>query len=129
MTRNDRTTLAPGFDMEQYARESDERLRASSAADPAPDLQTVDELSEEDSEQIYRARIGDGGQVVLLARPPEEILHLRRGVADGFVLSLVDGRRTVDDLLRDCDLPARVALATLFELIETGVLTLHPAPR
>ncbi len=122
--RSDRTTLAPGFDMEQYARESDERLRASSLIDPAPDLH-ADEVSDADAEQVYRARIGDGRQVVTLARSPEEILHLRHGVADGFVLSLVDGRRTVDDLLRDCELPATAALATLFELIETGILTLR----
>lgn len=123
--RNERTTLAPGFDMEQYARESDERLRAASDADGGPDVDTLDSLSEGDAEQIYRARIGDGRQVVLFARPPEEILHLPHAVADAFVLSLVDGRRTVDELLRECELPAPAALATLFELIETGVLKLQ----
>jgi hypothetical protein len=126
MTSPDRPTLTPGFDMEQYARESDARLRSAAAADGGPELQAAEEPSEGDAEQIYRARIGDGQQVVAMACTPEEILRLRRGVADGFVLSLVDGRRSVDELLHDCELPPLAALSTLFELIETGVLKLVP---
>lgn len=129
MTRKDRTTPAPDFDMEQYARESDARLRAATAEDGAPELHTAEDPSDRDSEQIYRARIGDGGQIVVLACSPEQVLHLRHAVVDGFVLSLVDGRRSVDELLRDCELPPLTALSTLFELIETGVLKLRPRPR
>ncbi|HEX8794420.1 MAG TPA: hypothetical protein VF765_25925 [Polyangiaceae bacterium] len=126
MTRQDRPTLAPGFDMEQYARESDARLRAQPAHDGAPEVQAAENLDDADAEQIYRARIGDMRQVVVLARKPEDLLHLRHGVADGFVLSAVDGRRSVEDLLRDCGLPPLAALSTLFELLETGVLALRP---
>jgi hypothetical protein len=130
VTIHDRTTLTPGFDMEQYARESDERLRSAAAAEGGPELQAAEEPSDRDAEQIYRARIGDGRQMVALACSPEEILRLRRGVVDGFVLSLVDGRRSVDELLDECELPPLTALSTLFELIETGVLKLlPPAPR
>ena len=125
MTRPDRPTPAAAFDMEQYARESDARMRAATADDGGPELQTAEDPSDRDSEQIYRARIGDGGQVVVLACSPEQVLHLHHGVVDGFVLSLVDGRRSVDDLLRACELPPLTALSTLFELIETGVLKLR----
>ena len=129
LTSEDRPTLTPGFDMEQYARESDARLQAATAAE-GPELQAAEEPNEGDAEQIYRARIGDGRQIVAMACSPEEILRLRHGVADGFVLSLVDGRRSVDELLDDCELPPLAALSTLFELIETGVLKLFaPAPR
>jgi hypothetical protein len=130
MTSPDRPTLAPGFDMEQYARESDARLQSAAAAEGGPELQAAEEPSDRDAEQIYRARIGDGYQVVGMACSPEEILRLRRGVVDGFILSLVDGRRSVDELLYDCELPPLTALSTLFELLETGVLKLlPPVPR
>lgn len=126
MTRKDRPTLAPAFDMEKYARESDARIRAQPAHDGGPELQTAENPADADAEEIYRARIGDMQQVVVLSRPAEDLLHLRHGVADGFVLSTVDGRRTVEELLRDCGLPPLAALSTLFELLETGVLALRP---
>jgi hypothetical protein len=127
MTNEDRPTLTPGFDMEQYARESDARLQSAPVSEGAPELEAAEDPSDRDAEQIYRARIGDGRQIVALACSPEEVMRLRRGVVDGFVLSLVDGQRSVDDLLHDCELPPLSALSTLFELLETGVLKLRPA--
>ena len=130
MDSDDRPTLYPDFDVAQYARESDEKIRRASPAAPVdepPRIESDDRLSDEDLEEVYRARIGDEGQTVACERPPEELLHVPRGSVAGFVLSLVDGRRSVGALLRACELPRLDALSALCELLDTGVIVLREA--
>jgi len=128
MDSDDRPTLSPGFDVEQFARESDEKIRrANAVAAPAeaPRVESDDRLSDEDLEEVYRARIGDEGQRVVCVRTPEELLHVARGSVEGFVLSRVDGRRSVGALLGACELPRLDALSALCELLDAGIVELR----
>jgi hypothetical protein len=128
MPTADRPTLAPGFDMEAYARESDERIRSADAASGIVEAATealvqVNELVDDaDAEEIYWAFLGGPDRVPLLAQPLDELLALPRRGADGFVVSYVDGRRTVRAVVEASGLPKLVALVALCELLERGVL-------
>ncbi len=123
-----RTTVPPKFDMEQYARESDERIRSADApadsptSEGSPSIVAREELSDADAESVYGARIGDPGQVVVCTRSAEELLRMARNAGEGFVLALVDGKRTVGEILRACELPRLAALAALCDLLESGIV-------
>lgn len=136
----DRPTVFPAFDMEEYARESDQRIRA---ARPVQDssgsvsrvqareelVETSTDVEDADAEQVYWACLGGPDHVPVLVRPHDEMLTVRRSGAESFVVSYVDGRRTVAAVIEASGLPVLAALDALQELLERGVIALRdPGP-
>jgi hypothetical protein len=132
-------TPLPSFDMEQYARESEEDLRIAEEAptrprggehsaliETAPVVQIEDSLSDDEAQQVFWARIGDDAQVLVLVRPLEELLAEPRAAGDAHVLSAIDGHAptaTVRSIVDGCGLPALAALQALCDLLESGAIT------
>jgi hypothetical protein len=129
-------TPLPAFDMEQYARESDQTLRIadetptcrpraghSGVVDVAPPSIEVDEsLSDDDAELVYWARIGDDSRVPYLARSLEALLGEMRASSDGPVLWAIDGASNVREVVAASGLPRLVALQTLCDLLDRGIV-------
>jgi hypothetical protein len=125
-----RPTVHPPFDVEKYAKESENKLRNAEAAararDDAPVVDAIEEMSDADAEEIYRARLGGEDQVLLLARTSQELLRIPRRPDEGFVIALVDGERTVADVVRACELPRVATLLAICDLLDAGIVSLHP---
>jgi hypothetical protein len=128
MPNPDRPTLAPTFDMEAYARESDERIRSAGAQSgivpAAADafVEASELVDDAEAAEVYWACLGGGDRVLVLAQPLNELLALPRRGIDGFVVSYVDGQRTARELVEASGLPTLVALVGLCELLERGVV-------
>jgi hypothetical protein len=123
-----RPTAPPPFDPAQYARESEQKLQIADAIarDDAPVLDAVEEMSDEDAEEVYRARLGGDEQVVALTRGARELLRTPRRPDEGFVLALVDGQRNVGEVIRLFELPRVAAMLALCDLLDAGILALRP---
>ena len=72
--------------------------------------------------QMYSARLGSLDQVVRVAIPPEEIRWLSLDHRAGFLLSLVDGCSTMEEILDICGMPRLDALRIMFMLHEQRVV-------
>ena len=129
-------TLLPSFDMERYARESEEDLRIAEEAptrprgserslliETAPTVEVEDSLSDDEAELVLWARIGDDAQVPVLLRPIEDLLAEPRAAGEALVLSAIDGHSTVRSIVDGCGLPALAAVQTICDLLESHVLT------
>jgi hypothetical protein len=75
---------------------------------------------------MYSARIGQMSQVASVAVPPDQIRWLSLDHRAGFLLSLVDGQSTLDEVLDISGMPRLDALRILFSLIEERVVALAP---
>jgi hypothetical protein len=128
-------TPLPEFDMEQYARDSEEDMRIAEEAptrprggehsaliETAPVVQIEESLSEDEAEQVFWARLGDDAQVPVLVRPLEELLAEPRAAGDALVLSAIDGHANVRSIVDGCGLPVLSALQALCDLLESGVI-------
>lgn len=76
--------------------------------------------------QMYAARLGDLRQVVRVAIPPDQVRWLSLDHRAGFLLSLVDGFSTIDELLDMSGMPHLDALRHLYMLLEQRVIALDP---
>jgi hypothetical protein len=123
--------------MEQYARESDQGLRIAEEAptrprggehsaliETAPIVEVEDSLSEEESEEVFWARIGDDAQVPVLIRPLKQLLAEPRAAGEARVLSAIDGVSSVRSVVQGCGLPTLAALQAVCDLLESGVIIL-----
>jgi hypothetical protein len=119
--------------MQQYARESDELIAAAPvttkpppgpSSDAAPIIELGDPVTEDEAEVIYWARLGSASRVPFLARPIEELVREERSAAEGFVLNAVDGKASIEHVLRACGLSRPAALCILCELVERGLIAL-----
>ena len=72
--------------------------------------------------EMYSARVGPMHQTVHVAVAPERVRWLSLDHKAGFLLSLVDGQSTVEELLDICGMPGIEALRILSELLEQGIL-------
>jgi hypothetical protein len=75
---------------------------------------------------MYAARIGLLSQVATVAVPPEQIRWLSLDHRAGFLLSLIDGHSTLEEVLDISGMPRLDALRILFSLIEERVIALSP---
>jgi hypothetical protein len=73
------------------------------------------------------SRLGSLQQVAELAIDPDELQWLSLDHRAGFILSLVDGQLTIDDLLDICGMQRLDALQIVAELVEKKVLNLRSA--
>ncbi len=73
-------------------------------------------------EAIYAFSMGSQYRIPAL-RVPREILRARKlDHHVGFVLSLIDGRSSVEEILDMCPMPAPEVLKMLFDLVESGTI-------
>jgi hypothetical protein len=75
--------------------------------------------------QMYAARLGPTDQVVSVTVPPEQITWLSLDHRAGFLLSLVDGISTVEEILDISGMPRLDALRILYTLVQQNVVTLE----
>ncbi len=76
--------------------------------------------------QMYSARLGTLDQVVTIAIPSEQIRWLSLDHRSGFLLSLVDGTSSVEEVLDISGMPKLDALRILYTLREERVIALVP---
>jgi hypothetical protein len=76
--------------------------------------------------QMYSARLGALDQRVTVAIPPEQIRWLSLDHRSGFLLSLVDGSSSVEELLDISGMAKLDALRILYNLREERVIALVP---
>ena len=128
-TATSRTTLVPGFDVEQLARdsqsfrppmESGARVRVAPGGDASVNVRAG---------EIYWGRIAGAHRVPRLCVPARAVPDEWRGRCAGFILCRVDGRASVGEILAACGLPELTALCLICELLDMGILTLAEAPR
>jgi hypothetical protein len=74
--------------------------------------------------QMYAARLGPLTQTVRVAIPSEEIRWLSLDHRAGFLLSLVDGSLTVDEILDICGMARLDAMRIMFTLMDQRVVSL-----
>ncbi|MBK8941554.1 MAG: hypothetical protein IPM79_29115 [Polyangiaceae bacterium] len=72
--------------------------------------------------QMYLERLGTGEQVLRLALGPNEIQGLSLDHRAGFLISLIDGVATIDEILDMSGMSSLDALRLLFEMREQGVV-------
>jgi hypothetical protein len=74
--------------------------------------------------QMFAARIGPLDQVISVVISPEEVQWLALDHRAGFLLSLVDGQSTVDEILDISGMTRLDALKIIFDLTERQVVRL-----
>jgi hypothetical protein len=74
--------------------------------------------------QMYSARLGSLDQVVAVAVPSDQIRWLTLDHRAGFLLSLIDGGITVDQILDISGMPRLDALRIMHQLLEQRVISL-----
>lgn len=89
-----------------------------------PDAKRYADSCREVLTQMYSARVGDLRQVVSVAIPAEEIRWLSLDHRAGFLLSLVDGHSTVEDILDISGMPRLDALRLMYTLLQQRVISL-----
>lgn len=77
--------------------------------------------------QMYAARLGQLDQRVSVAIPPDQIRWLSLDHRAGFLLSLIDGSCSIEELLDVSGMSRLDALRILFNLLEQRVIALEPA--
>ena len=73
---------------------------------------------------MFAARIGPLDQIISVAISPEEVQWLALDHRAGFLLSLVDGQSTVDEILDISGMTRLDALKIIFDLTERHVVRL-----
>jgi hypothetical protein len=74
--------------------------------------------------QMYAARIGSMDQIATVAVPQEQITWLSLDHRAGFLLSLVDGVSSIDEILDISGMSRLDALRIMYTLVQQNVLTL-----
>lgn len=77
--------------------------------------------------QMYKARIGDGSQVLRVVISAEEVRSLSLDHRAGFLLSCIDGYSSIDEILDVSGMQPLEALRILYELIQADVIRCDPA--
>jgi hypothetical protein len=72
--------------------------------------------------EMYMARMGDKTKVLRVTMTPAQIKHLALDHRAGFLLSCVDGRSSVDEILDVSGMQPLDALRILYELMQEGVI-------
>ncbi|MCA9647452.1 MAG: hypothetical protein KC492_42470, partial [Myxococcales bacterium] len=76
--------------------------------------------------QMYAARLGQLDQVVAVAVPPDQIRWLSLDHRAGFLLSLVDGMTSIEEILDVSGMTRLDALRIMFTLVQQRVIALEP---
>jgi hypothetical protein len=131
--RSERPTLAPAFNVEAFARESDQGM-AAALAPPAATEFSEDEQDTKPSQVrlVTRPRWGDvltneawarsmsGAPAVTMTNEALKCLPLDHRA--GFLMSLMDGSLDLDTIVDLCGIERDEALGIMRDLFESGVL-------
>ncbi len=133
--RSDRPTMAPSFDVAQYAKESEARVRtkAQALAPPDPAVAT-------NAEGRRPTRPGTGGVAVpdetwargiigapIVTMVPDQLKRLPLDNRAGFLLSLMDGAIDLDTVVELSAMPRAEALRAVRGLVDAGVVEFRSA--
>ncbi len=77
--------------------------------------------------QMYSARLGPSDQTVVVAVPPDQIRWLSLDHRAGFLLSMIDGTSSIDEILDVSGMARLEAMRILFMLYEQQVIRLEPS--
>ena len=100
-----------------------ELYQAAASLDPARvELEGYVDLLRSRLVKIYRERIGDGRQVPKLLVPLDRITDLDLPADAGFVLSLIDGRTSFDELLSVSGMGPFEALRIFASLLDARIV-------
>jgi hypothetical protein len=80
------------------------------------------ELARAAALRVYRARVGAGESVPRLRIPPDEVLKYNLPAAAGFLLSMIDGRISLDELLAVSGMDPFDALRAFSNLLDAGIV-------
>ncbi|MBL8743409.1 MAG: hypothetical protein JNK04_20005, partial [Myxococcales bacterium] len=100
-------------------------LRAEALLEARPDYAPARryfESAQELLKQMYLEKLGSGECVLKLAMAPSQIQGLALDHRSGFLISLIDGMATVDEVLDMSGMPPLDALRLLYEMREEGVV-------
>jgi hypothetical protein len=75
--------------------------------------------------QMYAARIGPMDQIAVVAVPTDQITWLSLDHRAGFLLSLVDGVSSIEEILDISGMTRLDALRIMYTLVQQNVITLH----
>jgi hypothetical protein len=121
--RSARPTVPPPFDPEEFARESESKMRM---AKPAPEPNVMDSqvrlATSASTEQKYWRALGDPERVPLIKMRPNELRSLPLDPMAGFILSQIDGVSTVEMILDVSGMPKEKTLSILCDLVKRGVI-------
>jgi hypothetical protein len=121
MPESDRPTAHPPFDPDAFARESESRIAAAApVSQVGPPISHVDALPQ--SEDSMLARFGSRSSVLVLRVDFDEVTTLALDHREGFLLSLIDGASTVEQILDVCGMPSVEATRILCRLAAEGVI-------
>ena len=74
----------------------------------------------------YRERVADASRVLRVKIPPEEIMRFNLPAKAGFVLSMVDGRTSVNEVLALSGMDPFDAIRLVSNLLEAGIVEVSP---
>jgi hypothetical protein len=75
----------------------------------------------------YETEFGGRQQIPVVIMPPEEVRFLSLDHRSGFLLSCIDGRMSIEEVLDVSTMPEVDALRILFDLRQQGVIALDPS--
>jgi len=100
-----------------------ELYQAAASLDPARvELEGYVDLLRCRLVKVYRERIGDGGRVPKLLVPLDRITRFNLPTEAGFVLSLIDGRTSFDQLLSVSGMGPFEALRIFARLVDARIV-------
>jgi hypothetical protein len=74
---------------------------------------------------MYASRIGDAGQSLVVVMSPDQIRWLSLDHRAGFLLSMIDGMSTIEELLDVCGMQRLDALRIICNLLDQRVVSLQ----
>jgi tetratricopeptide (TPR) repeat protein len=86
------------------------------------EVQAFLELTRAAALRVFRARVGSGEGVPRLKIPQAEVLKYNLPAAAGFLLSMIDGHSSVDELLAVSGMDPFEALRALSNLLDAGIV-------
>lgn len=107
-------------------------LRAEALLEARPDFEHARRYVESAQEllrQMYLEKLGSGDQVLRVTMDPSEIQGLALDHRSGFLISLIDGVATIDEILDISGMPPLDALRLLFEMRQQGVVAVDSLAR
>lgn len=107
-------------------------LRAEALLEARPDFEHARRYVESAQEllrQMYLEKLGSGDQVLRVTMDPSDIQGLALDHRSGFLISLIDGVATIDEILDISGMPPLDALRLLFEMRQQGVVAVDSLAR
>jgi hypothetical protein len=116
--RKEPSTLPPPFDPAQFARDSDDALKAAPRVEPSSETRISPQPRALDDESWAASLVGTPRQMV----PPSELRAHDLDPRIAFLLSLLDGVSDLETVVAASAMPRGEALCVLRSLMERGVV-------